>query len=345
MRLLHLILLLLLGLSVQFCGKKEEKKKDDSSLAARGDCSKNSSDRDDDDDADDDDDDDDADKGDDEDEDEDEDENDGSSSKSKSDKSTSKKTSKKPLKKTSTAEKNADSPRLSLKEKSGAADAPCTRKDDDDDDEDYETKIVTVTVIATATGTSSASATSTNTSTATGTSTATSTSTSTATSTDKGKVLGLISNEVTDLPTFSVKSVYAMVDDASGKPELSFYLLPDEVRDCDKDMEVDLAKSILVSFSTVVGQVPVDTVDANGFPKQDTNKTTGEADNKSGMSISLDGMAGDHKGSLNFTAGKRPAKVGDAFEAAVDLQFEGGKKYKATLKGKVVESILDPRCE
>jgi hypothetical protein len=138
-----------------------------------------------------------------------------------------------------------------------------------------------------------------------------------------------------------------MVDDASGKPELSFYLLPDEVRDCDKDMDmdVDLAKAILVTFSTVVGQVPVDTVDANGFPKQDTNKTTGEADNKSGMSISLDGMTGDHKGSLNFTAGKRPAKIGDAFEAAVDLQFEGGKKYKATLKGKVVESTLDPRCE
>lgn len=41
----------------------------------------------------------------------------------------------------------------------------------------------------------------------------------------------------------------------------------------------------------------------------------------------------------------RPAKVGDAFEAAVDLQFETGKTYKATLKGKVVESTYDPGCE
>jgi len=176
---------------------------------------------------------------------------------------------------------------------------------------------------------------------------------------DIGTVLGTITGETTTVADFEGKSVYLLYSESGATKSVSMILTTTETKDtafkaiasseckdCSGTDDPNCAtattdttdsKSIVVSFLAP----PTSTnVDANGFPKNDEMEKATTTDFAGGMTISISpaGTSTDSTGTLTFTAGKRPAAVGDEWEAEADFVVDGDKTYKATLAGKVVTS-------
>ena len=176
---------------------------------------------------------------------------------------------------------------------------------------------------------------------------------------DEGTVLGTITGESTTIADFIGKSVYMLYSETSGSKSVSLFIstaetkdttykaiVSSECKDCSGTDDPNCAtgttettddKTILVSFLVP----PTSTnVDANGFPKNDAMEKTTNTDFAGGMTISLSpaGASTVSTGTLTFAAGKRPAAVGDEWEAEADFVVDGDKTYTATLAGTVVQS-------
>jgi hypothetical protein len=115
-----------------------------------------------------------------------------------------------------------------------------------------------------------------------------------------------------------------------------------ECKDCEGDDDIHCATdtgttsdSISIIFSASADANKK--VDADGFPKEDTIEKTGLTDDSS-TTISWTSHASEFQttGTITFAADGRPATATDDFELDVDLTMQGGKKYKAHLKSKIV---------
>lgn len=182
-----------------------------------------------------------------------------------------------------------------------------------------------------------------------------------------GKVLGIISAETTDQGWIG-KSTYAELTEAGMLKSVAIIVYQDEILDtsfkkiksweckpcsgdkdpyCTASTAAAIPKLFKLTFTKPFVANPKAKAGEDGFPKEDSNALTGtnaDTTDAPGLAylLSTDALgSAQNSGSVNFAAGKRPAKVGDEWEATVDLKWKDGKTYKATLKGPVVKAITD----
>lgn len=206
--------------------------------------------------------------------------------------------------------------------------------------------------VDTASKTSTATTTATSTA-STASTTDTGTSSSTETEEEEAKALGEATGVTTDLTGFEAKSVYGTYTAASKSFSITISttkLTEDSLKEvasyeckacsgaddpkCKKDTTT--ADSISITWIGALSTGATAEVAASGFPKDKDASKTGSTDG-TGISISLQSKAteSDNKGTITFVEGGLPAAATDDFELDVDLTFQGGKKYKAHLKGTI----------
>lgn len=161
--------------------------------------------------------------------------------------------------------------------------------------------------------------------------------------------LGTITAETTDIASFVGKSTYIYNIAASGMNMLTiadsvigdtYFKKIIDYGDCEKKpaaTTTTATKSITLTFMKSFTADAAHKVDANGFPKENSNTI---ADPE----VSTAGVKGTYTDSTKPTAGitvktgtinfsTRPAAAKDTYEVTVDLVLSDGKKYKATLEG------------
>jgi hypothetical protein len=165
-----------------------------------------------------------------------------------------------------------------------------------------------------------------------------------------GEPVGTITEVTTDLTEFTGKSTYYQFT-GSGFNQLlistadasqNLFKKIKSYSDCKTPETTSTTavdtKQVTISFNKAFVADATHLVDDNGFPKGDTNEIKDPAEMK-GVTGSLydskNPTAGItvKTGTVNFT--KRPTAAGGDYKVNVDLTFSDGKKYKATLEGKV----------
>ena len=182
---------------------------------------------------------------------------------------------------------------------------------------------------------------------------------------DAGSILGTITDEKSTGWTFAGKSVYALQSVSAASKSLMIMVSDTEYRDimfkaikewkchdCVGDNDPNctaktsttttttLPQTVNIMFAAPMSTLPAASlaqwkVDTSAFPTQDTYTLAGDITKDYVMGINVSsGQMTTPSGSVKFTT--RPAKVGDAFKAALSFNFAKDKKqYSATIEGKV----------